>query len=324
MSALVHNLYNDHTVEQWQHEKTMMHGSGIWGRQPVLKYLREKVLRKGNVVVDLGAGAGYPSLLMSACVGSAGRVIGIDLSEAMIVAARAHCRADNLSFEHGDITQQLLLADELADVVTGFMVLHNLHLDRMRVMFGEVGRILKSTGRAVFLTMHPEAFEEHWELDFLSYDAFALRRYHESLEKEDVEIPGRARNSAGGENSLTAVYHSRQAIIQAAHDAALDLADERDLWIDRETAVEVFGAQSIHKMPTVPIYWMLVLKRATQRAIRPAQPFNVRFELDLPEAGRACDCGTPVPASAVFPPMSPSDRPEPRAIATLPSPASGA
>jgi hypothetical protein len=40
------------------------------------------------------------------------------------------------------------------------------------------------------------------------------------------------------------------------------LADEQDLWIDRETAVEIFGAQSIRKMPTVPIYWMLVLKRA--------------------------------------------------------------
>src|SRR6516225_5589931 len=86
MSALVHNLYNEETIGQWQHEKTMMHSSGIWGRQPVLKYLRERVLRRGNIVVDLGAGAGCPSLQISACVGSAGRVIGIDLSEAMVAA----------------------------------------------------------------------------------------------------------------------------------------------------------------------------------------------------------------------------------------------
>jgi SAM-dependent methyltransferase len=262
MSALVRTLYNDETIGQWQHEKTMMHSSGIWGRQPVLKYLRERVLRKGNLVVDLGAGAGYPSLQMSACVGSVGRVIGIDLSEAMVAAAHAHCRADNLFFEHGDITERLLLADELADVVTGFMVLHNLHLERMRAMFREVERILKSSGCAVFLTMNPDAFEKHWELDFLSYDAFALRRYRESVEKENIEIPGRARNTAGGENSITAVYHSRQAVLQAAHDAGLSLAEEQDLWIDRETAVEIFGAQSIRKMPTVPIYWMLVFKRA--------------------------------------------------------------
>jgi len=129
-------------------------------------------------------------------------------------------------------------------------------------MFGEVERILKSNGCAVFLTMHPDAFEKHWELDFLSYDAFALRRYRESVEKENIEIPGRARNTAGGENSIATIYHSRQAVIQAAHDAGLSLAEEEDLWIDRETAVEIFGAQSIHKMPTVPIYWMLVLKRA--------------------------------------------------------------
>ena len=51
-------------------------------------------------------------------------------------------------------------------------------------------------------------------------------------------------------------------MIQAAHDAGLSLADEQDLWIDRETAVGIFGARSIRKMPTVPIYWMLVFKRA--------------------------------------------------------------
>ena len=68
MSALVHNLYNNETIGQWHNEKTMMHSSGIWGRQPVLKYLRERVLRRGNIVVDLGAGAGYPILQMKRAV----------------------------------------------------------------------------------------------------------------------------------------------------------------------------------------------------------------------------------------------------------------
>src|SRR3974390_1946454 len=31
MSALVHNLYNDETIGQWQHEETMMHSSGTTG-----------------------------------------------------------------------------------------------------------------------------------------------------------------------------------------------------------------------------------------------------------------------------------------------------
>src|SRR5260370_23985161 len=126
MSALVHSLYNKQSIEQWQHGNTMLHSSGIWGRQPVLKYLHEQVLMNGHTVVDLGAGAGYPSLQMSAIVGPQGQVIGIELSDAMIDAARVHCRAHNLSFEQGDVTQPLSVADDFADVVTGFMVLHNL------------------------------------------------------------------------------------------------------------------------------------------------------------------------------------------------------
>ena len=54
MSAIVNRLYNIQSINQWQHERTMLHSSGIWGRQPVLKYLRERVLRRGNIVVDLG------------------------------------------------------------------------------------------------------------------------------------------------------------------------------------------------------------------------------------------------------------------------------
>src|SRR5260370_2902967 len=157
MTALVPNLYNDDTMEQWRHDRTMLHSSGIWGRQPVPQYLREQVLSRGDVVVDLGAGAGYPSLQMSAMVGPAGRVIGLELSEAMVQAARDHCHADNLCFEPGDVTQPLAIVDDCVDVVTSFMVLHNLRLDQLRSTLSEVERILKPGGRAVLLTMHPDA-----------------------------------------------------------------------------------------------------------------------------------------------------------------------
>ena len=261
MSVIVNRLYNIQSIDQWQHERTMLHSSGIWGREPVLQYLADEVIRTGDVVVDLGAGAGYPTLRVAAMLGATGKVIGVDLSETMIASARRHCRAGNLSFRLADISQPLPLVDEYADVVTGFMVLHNLRRAEMRQTLTEVERILKPGGRAVFLTMHPDAFESKWDLQFLSYDLSALERYRDAADKEDIEIPGRARNASGGENSIATVYHSRQAVIQATHDAGLSLADEQDLWIDRETAVEIFGAQSIRKMPTVPIYWMLVLKR---------------------------------------------------------------
>src|SRR5215469_8833790 len=49
----------------------------------------------------------------------------------------------------------------------------------------------------------------------------------------------------------------------AACDAGLALIDERDLWIDRETAAQTFGTGSIRCMPNTPIYWMLSLAKST-------------------------------------------------------------
>jgi ubiquinone/menaquinone biosynthesis C-methylase UbiE len=262
MSAIVNRLYNIQSIDQWQHERTMLHSSGIWGREPVLQYLADEVIRTGDVVVDLGAGAGYPTLRVAAMLGATGNVIGVDLSEAMIASARRHCRAGNLSFRLGDIAQPLALVDEYADVVTGFMMLHNLRRAEMRRTLTEVERILKPSGRAVFLTMHPDAFESQWDLQFLSYDLSALKRYRDSADQEDIEIAGYARNIAGGENAITTVYHSRRTVLEAVCDARLMLAEERDLWIDRETATRMFGISSIGRMPGTPTYWMLALAKS--------------------------------------------------------------
>jgi hypothetical protein len=139
------------------------------------------------------------------------------------------------------------------------MVLHNLHQAEMRRTLSEVERVLKPSGRAIFLTMHPDAFESQWDLQFLSYDLSALQRYRDAVDKEDAEVPGRARNIAGGENVIAAIYHSRCSVVEALSDAGLVLTDERDLWIDLETAVQMFGTDSIRRMPTTPTYWMLTL-----------------------------------------------------------------
>ena len=256
MSALVNALYNSESIQQWQHERTMLHSSGIWGRKPVLEYLADKIVKAGDVVIDLGAGAGYPTLRIAGLTGAAGTVIGIELSDAMLEAARSHCRAANLSFRRGDIAQRLPLEDECADVVTGFMVLHNLHRAEMCRTLSEVERVLKPSGRAVFLTMHPDAFESQWDLQFLSYD---LERYSDAVDKEDTKVLGRARNIAGGENAITTIYHSRGSVVEAISDAGLVLTDERDLWIDLETAAQMFGNGSIRRMPTTPTYWVLTL-----------------------------------------------------------------
>src|SRR5215831_2478988 len=88
MSVLIDRLYNSQSIQQWQHKRTMLHSSGIWGREPVLEYLADQVIKSGDVVVDVGAGAGFPTLRMATMAGPAGNVVGIELSEAMIEAAR--------------------------------------------------------------------------------------------------------------------------------------------------------------------------------------------------------------------------------------------
>ena len=110
--------------------------------------------------------------------------------------------------------------------------------------------------------MHPDAFESR-DLQFLAYDLSALQRYRDAADKEDLEIPGSARNVSGGENAIITIYHSRRSVADAACDAGLALIDERDLWIDRETAAQTFGTGSIRCMPNTPIYWMLSLAKST-------------------------------------------------------------
>jgi ubiquinone/menaquinone biosynthesis C-methylase UbiE len=108
-TALVHSLYGVETIDQWEHDKTMRHSSGIWGRKPVLDYLRDQVLQSGDVAVDLGAGAGYPSFQISQLVGAQGHVIGIELNEVMAAAARRRYAEKNLQFETCDVTKGLPL-----------------------------------------------------------------------------------------------------------------------------------------------------------------------------------------------------------------------
>src|SRR5215471_8611667 len=72
---LLSTLYSADTVERWEREKTMRLSSGIWGREPTLRYLREQVLEAGHMVVDLGTGGGFPAYQMSRVVGPTGRVI---------------------------------------------------------------------------------------------------------------------------------------------------------------------------------------------------------------------------------------------------------
>lgn len=104
-------------------------------------------INNGDVVIDLGAGAGFDAFIVSPLVGEEGKVIGVDLSDDMLELARRNTQKngyENVSFVKGDI-ESLPITDGLADIVISNCVI-NLSL-RKREVYKEAYRVLKKGGR---------------------------------------------------------------------------------------------------------------------------------------------------------------------------------
>lgn len=104
-------------------------------------------LKEGEVVLDLGSGAGFDCFLASARVGKKGRVIGVDMTPEMVEKARDNAkknRIENVEFRLGEI-ENLPLADNSVDAVISNCVI-NLSADKPRVL-QEMYRVLKPGGR---------------------------------------------------------------------------------------------------------------------------------------------------------------------------------
>jgi SAM-dependent methyltransferase len=104
-------------------------------------------IHPGEMVVDVGSGAGFDSLIASRLVGPSGRVIGFDMTEEMLKKAQAGAReidATNVEFREG-LAESLPLPDGFADVVISNGVL-NLTLDKTATL-REWFRVLKPGGR---------------------------------------------------------------------------------------------------------------------------------------------------------------------------------
>lgn len=104
-------------------------------------------MRPGEIVVDLGSGAGFDCLLAGRQVGPTGRVIGVDMTHEMLKKARENAGkvgAANVEFRLGEL-EYLPVADNTADVILSNCVI-NLVPDKKQV-FREALRILKPGGR---------------------------------------------------------------------------------------------------------------------------------------------------------------------------------
>lgn len=105
------------------------------------------IIKKGDIVLDLGSGAGFDCFLAAKKVGTQGKVIGVDMTEEMIDKANKNAEKygyKNVEFRMGYI-DQLPIDSNSVDIIISNCVI-NLAPDKLKV-FKEAYRVLKDTGK---------------------------------------------------------------------------------------------------------------------------------------------------------------------------------
>jgi arsenite methyltransferase len=126
-------------------------------------------IKKGDVVIDLGSGAGNDAFIARAETGETGKVIGIDFTEAMINKARTNAEKlafHNVEFRFGDI-EKMPVSANTADVIVSNCVL-NLVPNKSAVI-KDIYRVLKPGGHfsisdVVLIGTLPEALRQSAEM----------------------------------------------------------------------------------------------------------------------------------------------------------------
>ncbi|MGK0293582.1 MAG: arsenite methyltransferase [Porticoccaceae bacterium] len=101
----------------------------------------------GQIVLDLGCGAGLDLLLASERVGSTGHVIGVDFNEDMLALAKTRINGyQNIELRNGRIEELPIDSNSVDWVISNCVI--NLSKDKQRA-FNEISRVLKPSGKMI-------------------------------------------------------------------------------------------------------------------------------------------------------------------------------
>jgi SAM-dependent methyltransferase len=203
-------------------------------------------IEPGQTVLDLGSGAGLDLMLAADRVGSAGRVIGIDMTQEMVDKARENVTKagyTNIDVRLG-VIEDLPLPDSSVDWVISNCVI-NLSTDKARV-FNEVARVLKPGGRFsisdIVVEELPEFLRENAALysaciaGAISEEAYLAGLRYAGL--EDIAVSERL------------VYEASQLVsLISCELPGLDLSKEMIDEIAPMVAGKVWSAKFIGRMP---------------------------------------------------------------------------
>ncbi|GBC94310.1 putative methyltransferase YcgJ [bacterium HR16] len=142
-TGVAESLYNPDEIA-WLPESVTAYALGLGN--PV----RYADLQPGEVVLDIGSGAGIDTFIAAKKVGPTGRAIGLDMTPEMLARAWANQHIlgmTNVEFREGKM-EQIPLDDASVDVIISNGVI-NLSTEKGQV-FREFYRVLKSGGRLIF------------------------------------------------------------------------------------------------------------------------------------------------------------------------------
>jgi len=188
-------------------------------------------LKKGEVVLDLGSGAGFDCFLAANIVGKSGKVIGVDMTPEMIEKARENARRggyQNVEFRLGEI-EHLPTADNSFDVIISNCVI-NLSPEKDRV-FKEAFRILKPGGRLmvsdmVLLNELPDSIKK----SIAAYIGCVAGASPKDEYLENIKAAGFNEINIVDETSSPSTYGVKDPIIEAlVNDAGISKEDLKKL-----------------------------------------------------------------------------------------------